>query len=150
VPIPIRCGITNNAEERGNGERHNIHINIGNGVCGLLVCAFDGEKTERLRVVIDLRIPRDRNGLLDSRNDARIDSPRRVKKYFCFRHFAVNFYYALVMVPVGRANYRTLFENLVLTARRIATLQEAVVVIERYFNERLHSPRVIRPAENLN
>jgi hypothetical protein len=54
------------------------------------------------------------------------------------------------MVPIGRANYRTLFENLVLTARRIATLQEAVVLIERYFNERLHRPRLIHPAENRN
>ena len=88
-----------------------------------------------MNAVTDLQLAVGKDSFSDGRNDAGIHPLRSVKKYFCFRHFAVNFYYALVMVPVGRANYRTLFENLGLTTRRVTPLHEAVVVIKRYFNE---------------
>ena len=102
-----------------------------------------GSVVEAWKSHLQLAVKRD--SFSDGRNDAGIDPPRGVEKYFCFRHFAVNFYYALVVAPVGRANYRTHSENLGLTTRRVTPLHEAVVVIERYFDECLHLAELSSP-----
>jgi hypothetical protein len=75
------------------------------------------------------------DSFFDVRDGVRIEPPRGVEKYLCALGFAVNFDCKLVMALFGAAQYRTDFENLVLTTRRIAPLEETVVVIECYFND---------------
>jgi hypothetical protein len=83
----------------------------------------------------------DGDSFFDGRNGLGIEPPRNSKKHLRFRHFAGDFYYALVMTVLAMVHYEAVFENLVLPRRRVTLLQEAVVVLERHLNDHLHGRR---------
>ncbi len=87
----------------------------------------------------------DGDGFFDGQNGVGIEPPRNSKKYLRFRHFARDFYYALVMTVFAMAHYEAVFENLILPRRRVTLLQEAVVVVERHLNDHLHWPTLFLP-----
>ena len=75
------------------------------------------------------RLILDGDSFFDGRNGVGTEPPRHSEKHLRFRHFAGDFYYALVMTVFAMAHYEAVFENLVLPRRRVTLLQEAVVLM---------------------
>src|SRR6266508_2952692 len=63
-------------------------------------------------------------------------------------HFSRNFHYAFIAAVFGTVGDEAVFKNLVLARRRATQRQQAVIVIDRYFNNHLITwPSLVGTAE---
>ena len=78
-----------------------------------------------------------RDSFYDSRHGDGTDLTGKSEKQSRILHFTGNFYYAFIAAVFGTVGDETVFKNLVLVRRRVTERQEAVIVIDRYFDNHL-------------
>jgi len=88
-----------------------------------------------------------RDSFYDSRHGDGTDLTGKSEKQSRILHFTGNFYYAFIAAVFGTVGDETVFKNLVLVRRRVTERQEAVIVIDRYFDNHLSWPSLVGGAE---